>query len=31
MIGRDYVFFVMADSVTSLGSDWNRDGALGSR
>ena len=31
MIGRDCRFFVVADSVSSLGNDWNRGGVLGSR
>ena len=30
MIGRDCGFFVVVDSVSSLGSDWNRDGLVGS-
>ena len=30
MIGRDCGFFVVADSVSSLGNDWNRGGVLGS-
>ena len=31
MIGRDCGFFVVFDSVSSLGNDWNRGGVLGSR
>ena len=31
MIGRDCRFLMVADSVSSLRSDWNRRGVLGSR
>lgn len=31
MIGRDYRFFVMVDSVSSLGNDWNRTDVLDSQ
>ena len=28
MIGRDCRFFVVANSVSFLGNDWNRDGVM---
>ena len=31
MIGRDCGFFVVANSVSSLGDDWNHGGVFGSR
>ena len=31
MIGRDFGFFAVVDSVSSLGNGWNRGGVLGSR
>ncbi len=31
MIGRDCGFFVVVDSVSSLGNNWNRGGVLGPR
>lgn len=31
MIGRDCECFVVVDSASSLGNDWNRGGVLGSR
>ena len=30
MIGRNSGYFVAADSVSSLGDDWNRGGVFGS-
>ena len=29
MIGRDFGFFAVVDSVSSLGNGWNRGGVLG--